>query len=156
MIARITTVIMMLVLLAAAGQAAEYSSGIVATVLKKTTLTSNGQKIVYPRTDRAEVTAMAIDIDPGTETGWHSHPIPVYAYMVSGTLDVELQDASHIVYKAGDVIIEVMNAMHNGMNRGTEKVRLIAFYTGEEGSPTVVKPPAAAKQQTGSSPVSGR
>lgn len=119
---------------------ADYNSGVSATVLKKSMVTGNGQKIVYPLTDKAEVTAMAVDLAAGAETGWHSHPIPVYAYVVAGTLDVELESGQVMIYRAGDAIIEVVNTLHNGRNRGSETVRLVVFYTGIEGTPNVVKP----------------
>ena len=60
-------------------------------MLKKTSVTGNGQKITYPLTDKAEVTAMIVDLPPGAETGWHKHPVPVYAYVISGNLTVELE-----------------------------------------------------------------
>ena len=119
---------------------ADYQSGVSATVLKKSSVTSNGQKITYPVTDKAEVTAMTVNLAPGAETGWHSHPIPVYAYVVEGTLEVELEGGQIITYRSGDAIIEVVNTLHNGRNRGSEEVRLVVFYTGAEGTPSVVKP----------------
>jgi len=119
---------------------ADYQSGVSATVLKKTSVAGNGQHIAYPVTDKPEVTAMTVDLAPGAETGWHSHPIPVYAYVVTGTLDVEVAGGQVITYRPGDAIIEVVNTLHNGRNRGSEPVKLAVFYTGIEGSPNVVKP----------------
>ena len=121
---------------------ADYQSGVSATVLKKTGVTGNGQHIAYPVTDKAEVTAMTVDLAVGAETGWHSHPIPVYAYVVAGTIDVELEGGQVITYRPGDAIIEVVNTLHNGRNRGSEAVRLAVFYTGIEGAPNVIKPVA--------------
>jgi len=109
-------------------------------VLTKTTVTGNGQKISYPQTDRAEVTAMTVELAPGAETGWHKHPVPVYAYVVSGNLTVELEDRKQLAFKAGDAIIEVVNTLHNGRNSGSEPVRLAVFYLGAEGVPNVIKP----------------
>ena len=68
--------------------------GVSATMLKKGAVTGNGRKIVYPVTDKAEVTSMTVDLAPGGETGWHSHPVPVYAYVLAGTLDVELEEGN--------------------------------------------------------------
>lgn len=119
---------------------ADYQRGVSATVLKSSSVTGNGQKIVYPVTDKAEVTAMTVSLPPGAETGWHSHPIPVYAYVVEGRLDVELEGGQVITYRSGDAIIEVVNTLHNGRNQGSEDVRLVVFYTGAEGTPNVVKP----------------
>ena len=119
--------------------AADYNSGVASKVLAQTTLTGNGQKITYPLTDKAEVTAMTVDLAPGAETGWHKHPVPVYAYVVSGTLAVELEDGKHLSFVAGDAIIEVVNTMHNGRNSGTVPVKLAVFYLGAEGTPNVIR-----------------
>ena len=119
---------------------AEYSAGVSAKILKKTSTTGNGQKITYPLTDRAEITAMTVDLAPGAETGWHKHPVPVYAYVISGNLSVELEDGTQLFYKAGEAIVEVVNTLHNGKNIGTEPVKLAVFYLGIEGTPNVIKP----------------
>jgi quercetin dioxygenase-like cupin family protein len=89
---------------------------------------------------------MTVNIAPGAETGWHSHPIPVYAYVVEGTLEVELEGGQIITYRSGDAIIEVVNTLHNGRNRGSEEVRLVVFYTGAEGTPSVVKPSTSSNE----------
>lgn len=118
---------------------ADYNSGVASKVLAKTTLTGNGQKITYPLTDKAEVTAMTVDLAPGAETGWHKHPVPVYAYVVSGSLAVELEDGKRLSFAAGDAIIEVVNTMHNGKNIGDVPVKLAVFYLGAEGTPNVIR-----------------
>ena len=119
---------------------AGYSTGVTANVLTKTSVTGDGQKIIYPQTDKAEVTAMTVDIAPGAETGWHKHPMPVYAYVISGNLTVELEGGQRLSYGTGDAIIEVVNTMHNGKNSGTETVKLAVFYLGAKGVPNVIKP----------------
>lgn len=119
--------------------AADYGGGVTAKVLTRTTRTGNGQKISYPCTDRAEVTAVGVELAPGSETGWHKHPVPVYAYVVAGTLVVELEDGRRLTFSAGDAIIEVVDTLHNGRNLGKEPVKLAVFYLGEEGKATVVK-----------------
>jgi quercetin dioxygenase-like cupin family protein len=126
-------------LLPLAAGAADYGTGVTAKVLQKTSVTANGARIAYPATTRAEVTAMTVDLAPGAETGWHKHPVPVYAYVVSGSLDVELAGGTALTYRAGDAIIEVVDTLHNGRNRGTEPVKLAVFYLGSEGTPNVIK-----------------
>lgn len=130
--------------------ATDYDSGVTVRVLKKTSVTGNGQKITYPLTDKAEVTAMIVDLPPGAETGWHKHPVPVYAYVVSGNLSVDLEDGKQLSFGAGEAIIEVVDTLHNGRNRGGEPVRLVVFYLGAEGTPNVVKPsPGTVSSQPG-------
>jgi quercetin dioxygenase-like cupin family protein len=121
--------------------AGEYQAGVTARIIAKTAVTGNGQQIVYPRTDRAEVTAMEVTLPPGAETGWHQHPIPVYAYVQSGELEVEIAGGLTKHFKSGDAIIEVVNTLHNGRNRGEETVRLAVFYLGVQGEPNVIKMP---------------
>lgn len=119
--------------------AGDYNSGVTAKVLKKTSVTGNGQKITYPLTEKAEVTAMTVDLAPSAETGWHKHPVPVYAYVISGNLSVELEDGRHLSFGAGEAVVEVVNTLHNGKNRGSEPVKLAVFYLGVEGIPNVIK-----------------
>lgn len=139
-ISTLTAVMAVFCLTLSFSHAADYKSGVFATVLKKSMVTDNGREIVYPCTGRAEVTAMTVDLAVGAETGWHSHPVPVYAYVVSGTLAVELESGRVTTYRSGDAIIEVVNTLHNGRNQGAVPVRLAVFYTGIEGTPNVARP----------------
>ena len=82
---------------------------------------------------------MFVELAPGAETGWHKHPIPVYAYVISGNLSVELEDGKCLSFAAGDAVIEVVNTLHNGKNSGTEPVELAVFYLGVKGTPIVIK-----------------
>lgn len=116
-----------------------YDSGVRSTVLTKTNITSNGARISYPVTDKAEVTAAIVEIAPGVETGWHRHSIPVYAYMLSGELEVTPEGGKPVIYKEGNAIIEMVNAFHNGRNTGKVPARLVVFYTGVQGVPNAVK-----------------
>ncbi len=116
-----------------------YNEGVRAEVLLKATTTSNGQRLQYLKTDKAEVTAMRVTIAPGRETGWHLHVIPVYAYVISGTLTVVMADGKHYDFQEGQVVMEVFNYPHNGINKGDKPVQLIVFYTGAEDIPLVRK-----------------
>lgn len=114
-------------------------TGVKAVQIKKTTQTSNGQGISYSKTSAPEVTVLMVEIPSGGETGWHFHPVPVYAYLLSGSLIVETEDGEKQVFTEGDAIIENVNTPHNGRNTGSVPARLVVFYTGEKGSPTTVK-----------------
>ena len=131
--------ICLLVSLCLALPAVAYDSGVAVRTVLKATTAANGQHHAYLRTDRPEVTAAVVEIAPGAETGWHLHKAPVYAYVLAGTLAVQLEGGKEFVYEAGQAIVEVVNLAHNGRTVGKEKVRLIVFYTGEEGQPNSVK-----------------
>lgn len=76
------------------------------TPLKKTTTTTTGQKVSYPKTDSPEVTAVLVEIPVGGETGWHLHPVPVYAYVLSGALTVEMDKGERFSFKEGDALVK--------------------------------------------------
>lgn len=119
--------------------AVEYDSGVVGKVILQTEVTSNGDPIAYLKTNKPKITVMTVDIAPGAKTGWHSHPVPVYAYVMSGQLTVELESGKKTEFKEGDAIVEVMNVQHNGFNTGNIPVKLVVFYTGGKEIPNVLK-----------------
>ena len=125
--------------LPARAPAADYGSGVSVKVVLKTTVTASGEKFRYPVTDRAEVTASEVEIAPGADTGLHRHPGPVLAWVVSGTLSVDVAGGETKTYTAGQPIVEVVGLDHVGKNRGTVPVRLLVFYLGAEGAPLTVK-----------------
>jgi len=118
---------------------AGYNSGVTSKLLAKTSVTANGQKIVYPVTDKPEVTGLVVEVSPGAETGWHKHRVPVYAYMLSGELEVALEGYKTVTYREGDPIIEVVNTFHNATNKGKNPARLVVFYIGVQGEPNVIR-----------------
>ncbi|NTV14831.1 MAG: cupin domain-containing protein [Desulfobulbaceae bacterium] len=120
-------------------RAEEYDGKIKAEKILVTTTAGNGQLHTYLRTDRPEVTAMAVEIPPGAETGWHLHTVPVYAYVLAGNMEVAIADGTKLTFKPGQAIVEVQNLAHNGRNSGNETVKLAVFYTGEEGRANVTK-----------------
>ena len=124
-----------------------YTKQIMVTPLLRTTKTASGQPIAYPRTDSPQVTAVLVEIPPGAETGWHVHPFPCYAYILSGKLTVKIQGKKPRELRAREALVEAVNALHNGMNKGTEPVRLVMFVTGEAGKPFTVRVSAGGKKQ---------
>ena len=122
--------------------AGDYDSGVKATLILKTTTTTGNYPAKYLNTQVPEITAMKVEIKPGAETGWHSHAVPLYAYVLEGDLTVEIKGGNTYHFTAGDAIVEVVNIPHNGKNLGTTPVTLIVFYTGETGTPNTVMTPA--------------
>ena len=91
-----------------------------------------GQPIAYP-TGTPEITASVITILPGGETGWHLHAVPLFGYILEGVLTVDYGDKGTRTYTAGEGLLEAMNWPHNGMNKGTVPVRILAVYAGAKG-----------------------
>ncbi len=134
-----------LVLICSAAQA-QYNKAIIIEPLLKTDTTSIGQKIIYPQFKENEVTIAKITFPPGVSTGWHKHEIPVFAYVLKGTLTVEQENNKVTEFKENSTFAEVFDTYHNGVNNGKEDLVLIAFYMGGKGIPnSIVKEQAQAK-----------
>ncbi len=131
-------VLLFLLIINSVVHAEEYKNVEVQKLLTSTTA-SNGQPLTYLKTAQPEVTALIVRVPSGGSTGWHKHPVPVYAYMLEGTLNVELKEGRTFIFKKGEAILEVMNTLHNGYNSGNETASLVVFYTGAVGVPNVVK-----------------
>jgi quercetin dioxygenase-like cupin family protein len=104
------------------------------TLLTKTSTTWSGAPIQYPL-GPAEVTAVLIEIPSGTDTGWHVHASPNFAYMLEGELEVRLTNGQTRLLRAGDVHSEVVDTVHAGRSIGQGPARLVVFYTSTVGTP---------------------
>lgn len=122
-----------------------YSSGVVTKILLQTQTDGDGAKLVYPTTAPAEVTTVLVEIAPGRQTNWHTHPVPCFAYMLDGELSVETVTGEKKTFRTGDAIAEVVNVLHNGTNSGTTPARLILFVIGTAGQPFAVRPATPAR-----------
>lgn len=116
----------------------QYNKGVVLESVLKTDTTSIGQKIVYPTFANDEVSIVKVTLPPGKSTGWHKHFFPVFAYVLKGTLTVEVENKKTLQFPINSSFSEVINTLHNGVNNGNEDVVLIAFFMGEKDKPLSV------------------
>lgn len=116
----------------------QYNNGVVLEAVLKTDTTSIGQKIVYPTFANDEVSIIKVTLPPGKSTGWHKHFFPVFAYVLKGTLTVEVENKKTLQFPVNSSFSEVINTLHNGVNNGSEDVVLIAFFMGEKDKPLSV------------------
>lgn len=116
-----------------------YNAGVQTKIVLQATQDVIGQKLVYPKTEHPEVTGLEVRIPSGQETGWHTHSMPGYAYVLSGTVTLEYEKGITRQFKSGEAFAEVVNVLHNGRNNGSEEVVLIVFFTGEAGVPFTKK-----------------
>jgi quercetin dioxygenase-like cupin family protein len=112
--------------------ALEVSATVEVSTLLKTESSWDGKPIEYP-SGKAEVTGMVVEIAPGGETGWHSHPIPSFGFVLEGELEVQLRSGAVKRVKPGEALAEVVNTFHNGRNVGSVPLRLVVFYVGSAG-----------------------
>lgn len=78
---------------------------------------------------------LKITIPSGKTTGWHEHNIPVFAYVLKGTLTVEFEGNRVVQFKENSSFAEVIHTQHRGINNEKEDLVLLAFYLGEKGKP---------------------
>jgi quercetin dioxygenase-like cupin family protein len=77
-----------------------------------------GEAIRYPTNAPARVTAVEITLQPGEQTGWHTHPVPLFGYVLEGELTVDYGAKGKRTFRRGDALVEAMNEVHNGRNSG--------------------------------------
>ncbi len=129
-----------ILLLALPVHALDATSAVTVTPLLKTTTTWDGQPIVYPE-GQGEVTAFIIELAANGETGWHEHPVPSFAYILQGELEVTRRDGSVKRLKPGEALAEVVNTFHNGRALNDQPVKLVVFYTGAVGKKLTIPHP---------------
>ena len=110
------------------------------TAVMKGSTTISGQKIEYPKTEKAEMASILVEIQPGKENGRHMHAVPTYVHVLEGTMTVEFEDGSRQTFKAGTGFLEVMNTVHSAKNLGGVPLKLLVVFAGEEGKPNLVRP----------------
>ena len=90
---------------------------------------------------RPELVAVKYVLPAGQKLGWHHHPVMNYGVLVQGELTIIGQDGKEKVVHEGEAVVEMVNTIHHGENRGTKPVILYMFYLSQEGLPLAVQHP---------------
>jgi quercetin dioxygenase-like cupin family protein len=123
--------------------ALENSAAVKVTPLLKTSTSWDGKPIAYPP-GQAEVTALIVEIAAGEQTGWHEHPVPSFAYVLEGTLEVTRGTGETRLLRPGDTLAEVVDSLHNGRAMDGKAVKLFVLYTGAAGQALTIAHPECA------------
>ena len=100
-------------------------------ILLETDKTIAGETLQYPQSGQAKVTAVIINIPPGTSTGWHQHKVPLVAYLLSGELEMEYANGKRVQFKTGQALMEAMAVAHIGSNLGTVPAQIFVAFLGD-------------------------
>ena len=92
-----------------------------------------GETLHYPETGAAEISSVIITMLPGETTGWHTHGVPLFAYILEGELKVDYGPKGVRTYRKGDAFLEAMAVRHDGVNKGPVPVRILAVFMGAAG-----------------------
>lgn len=90
---------------------------------------------------RPELVAVKYEFPAGQKLGWHHHPVMNYGILVQGELTIVSLDGKEKVVQEGEAVVEMVNTIHHGENRGTKPVILYMFYLTQEGLPLSVQHP---------------
>lgn len=108
-------------------------------LLNKQQVTILDQQVVYPKKKPAQISSSIILLEPGQETGWHKHQVPMFAYMLEGTLTVEYDAGVTKEYPPGTALMEAQGVFHNGTNKGDSPVRVLVVQLGAKGLKNTVE-----------------
>ncbi len=110
---------------------AQQPAGIARTDLQRHDLSAPGREAVQVR----------VDIAPGKAFGQHTHPGEEILYVLSGTLEYDVEGRPPATLKAGDVLFIPAGTIHAAKNVGNVTASELAAYIVEKDKPllTLVK-----------------
>ena len=89
---------------------------------------------------REGVQAVA-EFQPGSQSGKHTHPGEEIAYVLEGSLNVEIDGMPAKTFKAGQGFIVPSGKGHNAKNTGTGVAKVLGTYIVEKGKPLATPVP---------------
>jgi quercetin dioxygenase-like cupin family protein len=82
---------------------------------------------VYGGHGSGQSSTIAYEIEPGGELGWHTDATEETQYIIAGKGELQTEQGNHPV-GPGSVFVLPTNLRHNLANRGTDKLRAVAFF----------------------------
>ena len=104
--------------------------------LKRTVL----QRSDDPAAPTHEIVQAIAEFPPGASSGWHRHPGIEVAYVLEGTIVMQMPGHPDTTLVAGNSMLNV--GAHSARNAGTGIARVLATYVVEKGKPLAEPVPA--------------
>ena len=82
-----------------------------------------------------------VDLPVGAREGRHQHPGTLVAHVVEGTLTLDYEGKPTMQYKVGDTFYVEPGKIHEGQNKGTVPVKLIASFVFPKDKPMTIQVP---------------
>ena len=114
---------------------------VVSTELIRTDKSWDGVELPDYLQGRPELVAVKYEFPAGQKLGWHHHPVMNYGILVQGELTIIGQDGKEKTVHEGEAVVEMVNTIHHGENRGTKPVILYMFYLSQDSMPLAVQHP---------------
>ena len=113
--------------------------GLKLTPVLEAATTVTGQPLRFPQGDN-QFTVVLAEVAPGGQVGRHMHPVPLFVYILEGTLSIEMEGHGTHTFSAGQALAEVTNTWHNGRNLTDRPVRFLIVFAGQKGTPNLIRP----------------
>ena len=84
-----------------------------------------------------EAVQAVIDFAPGAAFGNHYHPGEEIIYVLSGTLQYQIDGKEPVILKAGNVLFIPAGKIHSAKNAGDSEAKELATYVVEKGKPLI-------------------
>ena len=111
------------------------------TELIRTSQSWDGVELPDYLQGRPELVAVKYVFPAGKKLGWHHHPVMNYGILVQGELTIIGLDGKTKVVHEGEPVVEMVNTIHHGENRGDKDVILYMFYLSQQDSLLAVQHP---------------
>ena len=111
------------------------------TELTRTSQSWDGVELPDYLQGRPELVAVKYVFPAGQKLGWHHHPVMNYGILVQGELTIIGQDGKEKTVHEGEAVVEMVNTIHHGENRGDKPVILYMFYLSQKDLPLAVQHP---------------
>ncbi|WP_026968536.1 cupin domain-containing protein [Algoriphagus terrigena] len=126
-------------LLFSCGKEKPASGNPVSELVAESYLSWNGDSLPAYPAGKPKITIVKVTIPPHSTLPNHYHPVINAGVLLSGELTVVDVKGNVLEMKAGDPIIEVVNTIHHGVNKGDVPAEILVFYAGADEMKIVVK-----------------
>jgi quercetin dioxygenase-like cupin family protein len=82
-----------------------------------------------------EIVQVLTEIPVGIESGWHTHPGEEVGYILTGTVQMSIEDRETLTLHAGDGFLIPARTPHNARDLGPGTGRMLSTYVVEIGQP---------------------
>jgi quercetin dioxygenase-like cupin family protein len=88
-----------------------------------------------------EVVQAVAEIDPGAQSGRHTHPGEEAGYVLAGPMVLEIDGNPGRVLQTGEVFLIPRGTVHNAVNKGSGVAKVLATYIIDKGQPVATPAP---------------
>jgi len=113
--------------------------GVGERILDNQELTVRDQRVTYPDRKPARISSETFVLEPGEQTGWRRHRVPVYVHVLAGTYTIDYGDGALVEYPEGSAFVQATKVDYNGTNVSEEPVSILRVYIGAKGVPDVIE-----------------